>query len=31
MIIANIPERNRTIIKELTIENQWIWLSLERR
>ena len=28
MIIATIPERKRTIISELTIENQWICSSV---
>ena len=27
MIIATMPERKRTIISELTIENQWICSS----
>ena len=29
MIIATIPERKRTIMTELMIENQWIWKGRE--
>ena len=25
MIMASMPERKSTIMKELTMENQWIW------
>jgi hypothetical protein len=31
MIMATMPDRNSTIMSELTMENQWIWSSIISR